>query len=243
MQKTAIITGSTKGIGLAIAQSLLSRGCKVILNYAHDDQEANRLNIALKEQHGPDKFIIIKADLSTHSGLEQFTTATHEFSQTFDYLILNTAITDKTPFQEITTTNWHKVIDTNLNIPFFLVQRFSPKMQDYGKIIFIGAILGIYPHAMSISYGVSKAAVHFLARSLVKEFADRKITVNVIAPGFVNTPWQKDKQPEHRKRVEDKIALGRFAEDQEIAHMVSAVLDNDYINGAIIQMDGGYCYK
>jgi 3-oxoacyl-[acyl-carrier protein] reductase len=87
---------------------------------------------------------------------------------------------------------------------------------------------------------VSKAGLHFLAQSLVKIFANRNITVNVIAPGFINTSWQESKLPEHRQRIEDKIALKRFGEPEEVAKVCINIVDNDYINGAIINVDGGY---
>lgn len=103
--------------------------------------------------------------------------------------------------------------------------------------------MGIHPHAMSISYGVSKAGLHFLTKYLVKYFGDRNITVNAICPGFVDTPWQKNKTLDHRERIEDKIALGRFAEPEEIAQLVNSVLENGYINGSILNIDGGYDFK
>jgi NAD(P)-dependent dehydrogenase (short-subunit alcohol dehydrogenase family) len=136
------------------------------------------------------------------------------------------------------------VLDTNLNVPFFTVQRFSEHINSSGRIIFIGALMGQFPHAMSISYGVSKAAVHFLTSSLVKVFSDEMgITVNCVAPGFVDTPWQTNKAPDHRKRIEDKIALHRFAKPEEVAQLCLSVIENDYINGSVINIDGGYSYK
>ena len=103
--------------------------------------------------------------------------------------------------------------------------------------------MGKYPHSLSISYGVSKAGVHMMAKYLVKEFAPRKITVNVIVPGFVDTPWQKDRPAEIRKSIESKVALERFALLEEVADLCMSVIKNGYINGAELVIDGGYCYK
>lgn len=243
MQKVALITGSTKGIGLAIAQQLLAQKCRVILNYANDDHEAARVGELLASSFGQESFAILKADLSTYSGLCSFVDEVGVLTQSLDYLILNAAITDKTPFNKMEYGNWQKVMNTNLSIPFFLIQKMAPQIQKNGRIIFIGAILGKFPHATSISYGISKAAVHFMAQSLVKEFAFDNITVNVVAPGFVDTPWQKNKSMEHRQSIESKIALHRFATSEEVAQMVLSVIKNDYINGAVIPLDGGYCYQ
>lgn len=82
-----------------------------------------------------------------------------------------------------------------------------------------------------------------LSRYLVKEFAERKITINTIIPGFVDTPWQKNKPAEIRQSIENKVALGRFAEPEEIAKVCLSIIENQYINGAEIVVDGGYCYQ
>jgi len=219
----------------------LESECKVIFNYSSDDQEALHLRNELALKYDSTRLSIIKADLSSIENVEAFCQAATQFSSSIDYLILNTGITDRTEFGNVKYADWQRVMDTNLNIPFFLVQKLSPYLQMHGRIVFIGSIMGLWPHAISLSYGVSKAALHFLARSLVKEFASRLITVNAVTPGFVDTTWQLAKNPEHKKRVETKIALNRFAHPQEVAHLVMSVIQNDYINGAIIPIDGGYC--
>lgn len=153
-------------------------------------------------------------------------------------------MTDRAPFEQISPEGWERVINTNLNAPFYLAQG----LQEYltsgsGRVIFLGSICGIYPHAISPAYGVSKAAVHQLAKELVKFFAPRGVTVNAVIPSFVDTPWQKTKTPEHRKRIEDKLALHRFAYPEEIASLCWEVINNPYINGANLRIDGGYCYR
>ncbi len=241
--KTCIVTGSVKGIGKSIAVKYLTEGYFVILNYANDDMAAQQLDDQLKKDYYG-KYKIIKCDLSTIDNVNDFVEKCLEEINEIDCLVLNAACTDKTAFSEITQDAWNKVMDVNLNMPFFLVQKFSPYIKrENGSIIFIGAHMGIQAHAISIVYGVSKAAVHFLAKSLVKEFAERKITVNVISPSFVDTPWQLTKEPDHRARIESKIALKRFAYPEEIANITYDVSKNRYINGAIINIDGGYDYR
>lgn len=241
--KTAIVTGSTKGIGRNIAMALIARGCKVVLNYANDDETAQ----ALGEELHSDKceFSIVKADLSQLDTVREFTGQAISFlgSHGLDFLIINAGITAKEPFGDITFDAWQRVMDVNLNIPFFLVQAFHPYLKDNGRIIFIGSVLGKYPHSVSIPYGVSKAGLHFLTKMLVKEVANKRVTVNCICPGFVDTPWQVTKTQAHRARIEDKIALHRFALPEEIAQCVMSVIDNDYINGTVLEIDGGYCYR
>lgn len=240
--KTAVVTGSTKGIGKAIGEKLLSEGYFVLFNYSSSESDALALRAEL-EECGYRHFEMIRWDLSKVENARPFAAECLRHIGHVDCLVLNAGVTERTPFEEITCEQWQNVLDTNLNVPFFLIQAFSDAISANGRIILIGAVMGLYPHAVSIPYGVSKAGLHFLAKSLVKFFAPRQITVNVIAPGFVETPWQKTKAPDHRKRVEDKIALHRFAQPQEIADMVWATVQNQYINGAIINIDGGYDYQ
>ena len=241
--KTAVITGSIKGIGKSIGLNLLEKGNFVIFNYANDDAVANELQKDLKEKGFVD-FIIIKGDLSSVNGAQDFFEKCLNVTKDFDYIVLNAGCTDRTRFGEIEEKQWEKVMNTNLTVPFFLVQKFSPYINnETGRIIFIGSKMGVSPHAMSIAYGVSKAGVHFLAKSLVKEFAERKITVNAIAPGFICTPWQKGKTVEQRARIEAKTALNRFGLPEEIAEVVNMIIENQYINGTVLEIDGGYDFK
>jgi 3-oxoacyl-[acyl-carrier protein] reductase len=120
------------------------------------------------------------------------------------------------------------------------LQKFNSQIKDNGRIIFIGSILGNIPHAISIPYGVSKASVNMLCKSLVKVFKSRQITVNVVSPGFVDTDWQKVKPKEYKQRIKDKIALNRFADLNEISSTIIHTIENGYINGAIIDVNGGY---
>ena len=218
--KNALVTGSTKGIGAAIANVLAVNGFTVFRN----------------GRTGGD----IPADLSTMSGVELLADSVMKKAEKIDCLILNAAITYRTPFDEINYQQWQMIMDTNVNMPFFLVQRLMNNIADNGSILFISSILSQRPHATSIPYGVSKAAVNMLAQSLVKVFAPRGIRVNVVCPGFVDTESQKDKPEKLRAKIENKLALKRFATEQEIADMCLAVINSTYINGAVVNMDGGY---
>jgi 3-oxoacyl-[acyl-carrier protein] reductase len=103
--------------------------------------------------------------------------------------------------------------------------------------------MGIEPHASSLSYGVTKSAVHALTQNLVKFMVPYQLRVNAIAPGFVDTDWQKNKPEDVRRNIENKIALGRFCMPEEIAEVYQMLIENKYFNGEIITFDGGYSYK
>ena len=242
IQKTAIVTGSTKGIGKAIGLSLLKEGYYVIFNYASSEETASYLDTELSKEYS-NQYEIIKADLSTIEGVTTFANEITKNHKEIHCLILNNGTTSRKTLDEITHEEWNTVLSTNLTAPLFLIQKLNPYLQHDGRIIFIGSLMGKYPHSLSIPYGISKAGVHMMAKYLVKEFAPRKITVNVIVPGFVDTPWQKDKPAEIRKSIESKVALERFALPEEIADLCLSVIKNGYINGAELVIDGGYCYK
>lgn len=240
--KYAVVTGSTKGIGKAIAVKLLSEGYYVFINYSSDDDAAQQFREEITEYNS--QYTITKQRLSSYEDAEQYASFIRSVAPHIDCLILNTAVTDRTVFGEITKESWEFVLNTNLNVPFYLLQKLQDGIcNNSGRIIFIGSIMGKYPHAMSLSYAVSKAALHQLAHNLVKEFAPRKITVNALLPGFTDTSWQVNKSNEQRQRIESKIALHRFGQSDEIADMCWCVINNQYINGAEISIDGGYCFE
>lgn len=241
--RTALITGSTKGIGRAIGLALLAQGCKVAFNYASDESGAQKLSKELDESGYQFQYQIIQADLSQVDGCKQLLDQLGPAFETLDYLILNAASTCRGSLQSLDLEAWERVLRTNLTVPLFLTQMCAPRLKQGGCILFIGAVMGQFPHALSIPYGTSKAAVHYLAQSLVKEFASAQVRVNCLCPGFVETPWQKKKPAEIRASIEGKIALHRFAEPEEIARMACAVLENPYMNGSVVNIDGGYCFQ
>ena len=218
--KNAVVTGSTSGIGAVIADVLANDGFTVFRN----------------GRNGGD----IPADLSTLSGVNFLADTVMNTTEELDCLVLNVGVTYRVPMDEIDYQDWQMIMDTNVNMPFFLVQRLHKHIADNGSILFISSVLSQKPHATSIPYGVSKAAVNMLAQSLVKVFAPQGVRVNTICPGFVETESQKNKPKKLRTKIENKLALKRFASEREIADMCLAVINHTYINGAIISLDGGY---
>lgn len=241
--KYALVTGSTKGIGKAVGLELLHCGCHMIFHYGKDEKAAVCFCSELDALGYAGQYEMIQADLSQGEGIERLCTQLPEQFPQLDYLVLNAASTKRGSLTQLTLEDWDYVLRLNLTVPLFLTQRLAPCIREGGCVLFMGAVMGQYPHALSLPYGASKAAVHYLTRALVKEFADRKVRVNCVAPGFVETPWQEDKPPEIRRSIEGKIALHRFAKPDEVASLVREALENPYINGSILNIDGGYCYQ
>jgi 3-oxoacyl-[acyl-carrier protein] reductase len=144
---------------------------------------------------------------------------------------------------DITEEEWEEVMTVNVNVPFFIIRDLYNIIPHGSRIVFIGSELAIHPHGTSLAYGVSKTAVHALATNLVKFFENTGTTVNAIAPGFVETEWQSTK-PEHISHsIYEKTAVKRFASVEEIADAVRFCINNAFVNGSIIEVSGGYCYK
>lgn len=242
MMNIVLVTGGTKGIGKAIVLKYLHQGCYAIITYSSDDETAELFQRELDVNY-KDKYEIIKADLSKIEEVKIMCNIIRCKYRKIDYLILNAGATNRNSFSDMTIDEWNYVINVNLTMPFFIVQSLVDCIIKGGSILFIGAVMGIYPHVISIPYAVSKAGVHMLSRQLVKHLAPYKITVNTIAPGFVDTPWQKSKPLEQRIRIENKIALKRFALPEEIAQLCWDISQNAYINGSLLEIDGGYCYE
>ena len=242
MMNIVLVTGGTKGIGKAIVLKYLHQGCYAIITYSSDDETAELFQRELDVNY-KDKYEIIKADLSKIEEVKIMCNIIRCKYRKIDYLILNAGATNRNSFSDMTIDEWNYVINVNLTMPFFIVQSLVDCIIKGGSILFLGAVMGIYPHAISIPYAVSKAGVHMLSRQLVKHLAPYKITVNTIAPGFVDTPWQKSKPLEQRIRIENKIALKRFALPEEIAQLCWDISQNAYINGSLLEIDGGYCYE
>jgi len=239
--KYALVTGSSSGIGRAIAEKFLSEGCFVFINYFPGEDTAS-LEKEM-ETHYKGQYSLCPADLSGFEGLNALASCVEQETEWLDYLVLNAGVTNRASLDDITYDEWERVFAINLTIPFFLVQRLQPRIPEHGRIIFMGSMMGVLPHSLSLAYGVSKAGVNFLAQNLTKFFEGRNITVNAIAPGFVDTPWQKEKSAQIRQNIEDKVALHRFATPGEIASLCWYLTQNEYINGTVIPIHGGYNYR
>ena len=236
----ALVTGATSGIGLAVAEALLKDGCFVFLNYAHNDSRAEGISSRLAEYNGRIGFI--RADLSEYAGIDDIEAALRKEGIKLTYLVINFGATDRTAFGEITVDKWERVMRANVNVPFFLIQRlFASELFAIGaSVLCLSSLMASIPHSVSVSYGVSKAALSALSVNLVKFLASAGIRINAVEPGFVDTPWQKGKPEDRRSRIASKTALGRFAEPEEIADICLAALKNTYLAGSVIQISGGY---
>jgi len=235
--KNILITGSTRGIGKQIGIDLLKKGYFVIFN-GNSVESCTKLTEELA-MNKLENYHIIRANMADANDIKGVSNYILESNKLLDNVIFNMGITDRTEFGKITEEGWNKVFNTNLNYPFFMLQDIKSRITRYGKIIFIGSISGSFPDSVSIAYGVSKGSLEILVKYLAKELAPGKINVNCVAPGYTDTSWHDSKSPEQIKRIKNKILLKRFATTKEISQVCQMLLENDYITGQTIHVDGG----
>lgn len=242
MNKYILITGGTKGIGKAVATEMAKAGYNLVLTYASDEVAATSFKEELKDSFSIDTHVL-SADISVKESIDTIYSYLKANSIRLSSIIFNAGITSRVSFEEIELEDWERVFFANVHFPVFLTQRILPQLEEGSNIVFTGSLMGLYPHSVSLAYGVTKSAVHSLVQNMVKFMAPYKIRVNAIAPGFVDTEWQKTKPADIRKRIEDKIALERFCEPEELAQIYKLIVENNYLNGEIITVSGGYSYK
>jgi 3-oxoacyl-[acyl-carrier protein] reductase len=242
MNRTAIVTGATKGIGKAVCIRLLKEGWTVLVTYANDTETATTVFAEFLDM-APGRVYLLQADNSDLSSINRIADFLNEHDMTVDAVIFNAGITDRSDFHSIKLENWEKVFTANVHFPVFLLQKIYSRLNEKGCITFTGSLMGIQPHSVSLAYGVAKAAVHALVKNLVKFFTDKQIRVNAVAPGFVDTEWQKTKPAEIRNNITNKLASGRFCTPEELTDVYMMLINNQYMNGEIVVCDGGYSYK
>ena len=238
------MTGGTSGIGRGIVEKILEHSGdedRVFVSYGHNRERAESFRDALPitEQN---KIVLLQADMSSYEEMTGFVKEIRNRTDHVDWLINNVGISTYARYEDYTFEEWEKIVNTNLSIPVFLVKELRPVMAEGGSVLFTGSYAGQQAYSSSLVYGVTKAAIHFLTKSLVKEFEPKGITVNAIAPGFIETPWHEKRSPESYERINRKIALHRFGEVSEVADMAYAILTNGYMNGSIVDIHGGYDY-
>ena len=216
-------------------------GDVIFVNYAHNQKQAEEFVRSLPVHH--QKMLrLVRADMSSYEEMLAFVKEIKQKAGRVDWLILNTGISTYAKYEDYTFEEWTKIVNTNLSVPVFFVKELRPVMTLGGSVLFMGSYAGQQAYSSSLVYGVTKAAVHFLTKSLVKEFEPKGITVNAIAPGFIETPWHAGRSQESYDRISKKIALHRFGKIKDVADMAYSILTNEYMNGSIVDIHGGYDY-
>jgi len=239
---TAIVTGATRGIGRAIAVELARRGANVSFNYAHSADAAQTLQTEL-ETFGVRSFAMQCDVASTDAAAEMVKQVKDAFGR-IDYLVNNAGITRDTLILRMKEDDWDAVIDTNLKGAWNFAKaalRVMLRQDGGGSILNISSISGQVGMAGQSNYSASKAGMVGLTKALAKEVASRKVTVNALALGLVDTDMAAALDESYRAKILEQIPLGRFAEAGEVARVACFMLSDEarYITGQVLQVDGG----
>jgi len=238
--QSAIITGGSRGIGKSIALRLAAEGADILFTYASNEAAAAE---TVKEIEALNrKVIAIKADASSAAGANEVVEKALAAFGKIDILVNNAGITRDTLLMRMSEEDWDAVLDTNLKGVFLLTKAaIRPMMSNKrGKIITISSVVGLVGNPGQANYCASKAGVIGFSKSLAKEVGSRGITVNVIAPGYIETEMTEKLNEVQRKTIMDMIPLKRIGRPQEIAGLTAFLASSDdYITGETIRVDGG----
>lgn len=240
--RTALVTGATRGIGKAIADTLWQSGADVYLT-GTKQEEVDRLNEDVKRQ-GIERKHYLRVDLSKESSLDHFLTQLNKLDK-IDICVNNAGINIVCDFCEVPFEEFMKVQQINVFGPRQILNIVVPKMkaQRYGRIVNIASIWSVINRPGRSSYGISKNALHGLTKALSIELAEYNIMVNSVSPGFTMTELTRNTNtPEQLVELGNKIAARRLADPQEQANVVAFLCSeqNSYMTGQNLIVDGGY---
>ncbi|WP_347028139.1 3-oxoacyl-[acyl-carrier-protein] reductase [Intestinibacter bartlettii] len=239
--KCAVITGASRGIGKCIAKKFAKEGANVVINYRNNEEEALKVKQELEDLGS--QVLVVKADVSE---LEQAENLIKEAKKEFgrvDILVNNAGITKDNLIIRMKEEDFDSIIKTNLKGAFNCLKAVTPIMlkQKYGKIVNMASVVGVVGNPGQVNYCASKAGLIGMTKSLAKEIGSRNITVNAIAPGFIDTDMTKILSDDQKKKILSQIPLNKFGNVEDIANVALFLgsENSNYITGQVIHVDGG----
>jgi len=238
--RVALVTGSSRGIGRAIAQAFAREGAAVVLNAARSIDDARAAAKAIEAGGG--KAAAIQADVTRPAEARRLVAEAVRAFGRLDVLVNNAGIIDRTAFRDVDDAAWHRMMNVHVTGPFFAAQAAAEVMtaQGGGVILNIASMRGIDPGTGPVHYSVSKAAVIMLTRALARELAPL-VRVNAIAPGYTDTAFHAERTIADRQAIASRIPLGRFAQPDEVARAAVFLASEDaaYTTGHTLVVSGG----
>lgn len=239
--KIAIITGGSRGIGREIALTLAGYGATVVVNYNGSKEKAQEVVDTIKSQGK--EAIAIKASVSDSKEVESMIKEVMDQFGRIDILVNNAGITKDNLMMKMTEEDFDAVIDTNLKGTFYCMKQVYRIMlkQRYGRIINMSSVTGVIGNAGQVNYAASKAGVIGMTKSLARELGSRGITVNAVAPGFIETEMTDVLSDKVKEEIANQIPLKRMGAVKDVAETVAFLASDkaSYITGQVLHVDGG----
>jgi 3-oxoacyl-[acyl-carrier protein] reductase len=239
--KVAVVTGGSRGIGRAIAVKLAAQGAKVVINYNKGESEAQEVADYIKAQGGEAQ--IVQADIAITAEAARLVDTVVKSMGRLDILVNNAGITRDKLLLQMNEADWDAVLNTNLKGVYNCSKAVLRTMlkQKAGRVINITSVSGLAGSGGQSNYSAAKAGIIGFTKALAREVASRSITVNAVAPGFIETDMTNVLAPEFKQKILAQIPLERFGKAEDIAEAV-AFLAGDagaYITGHVLTVDGG----
>lgn len=239
--KVAVVTGASRGIGRAVALKLASQGAVVVINYNDSAGRADEVKDEIEKTGG--KAETMQCDVSDFGACEKFIKEVIAKFGQIDILVNNAGITRDGLLMRMSEDDFDAVLDTNLKGTFHCIRFASRQMmkQRSGRIINLSSVSGVMGNAGQANYSASKAGVIGLTKAAARELASRGVTVNAVAPGFINTEMTAELSEKVKEGAAAQIPLGSFGEPEDIAEAVAFLASENagYITGQVLCVDGG----
>jgi len=236
MPRLALVTGGTRGIGAGICHTLKEAGYDVVANYHSDDEVALRYE---SETGIP----VFKWDVSDFAACKEGVAKVREMLGPIDILINNAGTVSDNKFENMEEAQWHTVLRVNLDSLFHMCQQVYPDMmaQQWGRVVNIGSMNGQAGQLNQVNYVAAKAGMHGFTKALAQEGAKYGITVNTVAPGYVDTYLMRDMPERILNKIIDKSPIHRLGTEEEVGHAVVFLVDekSSWTTGSTVTLNGG----